>query len=67
MIPMLCNVIMLVPGLAVCFRRIHDTGKSSWWLLPALPPIAGQIYMMPRFLKDSQSGENRYSPNPKGL
>lgn len=60
------QVIMLVPGLAVCFRRMHDTGKSAWWLLPALIPVAGQIYMMLWFLKDSEPGENKYGPNPKG-
>lgn len=61
------TVVFLVPGLAVCFRRMHDTGKSAWWLLPALIPIAGQIYMMLWFLKDSQPGENQYGPNPKGM
>jgi uncharacterized membrane protein YhaH (DUF805 family) len=61
------QLLLLLPGLAVCFRRMHDTGKSAWWLLPALIPVAGQIYMMLRFIKDSQPGENKYGPNPKGL
>ena len=61
------NLVLLVPGLALCFRRMHDTGKSGWWLLPAMIPIAGQIYIILWFLKDSQPGENQYGPNPKGL
>ena len=60
------NIVFLVPGLAVCFRRMHDTGKSAWFLVPALIPFLGQIYMMLWFLKDSQPGENKYGPNPKG-
>ena len=54
-------------GLALLFRRMHDTGKSAWWLLPAIIPFAGQIYMMLWFIKDSVPGENQYGPNPKGL
>ena len=61
------NLVLLVPGLAVCFRRMHDTGKSAWFLLLALIPIAGQIFMMLWFLKDSQPGENQWGPNPKGM
>ena len=26
------SLILFVPGLAVCIRRLHDTGKSGWWL-----------------------------------
>jgi glyoxylase I family protein len=49
-------------------EEIVDKIKSAgWWLLPALIPFAGQIYMMLWFLKDSQPGENQYGPNPKGL
>lgn len=63
----LFNLALLVPGLALCFRRMHDTGKSAWLLLPALIPVAGQVFMMLWFLKDSEPGENMYGPNPKGL
>ena len=61
------NVVLFIPGLALLFRRMHDTGKSAWWLLPAIIPFAGQIYMMLWFIKDSVPGENQYGPNPKGL
>lgn len=59
------NVVLFVPGLALLFRRMHDTGKSAWFLLPCLIPFAGQIFMMLWFLKDSQPGENQWGPNPK--
>ncbi len=42
----------LLPSLAVCVRRLHDTGRSAWWLLigtaPALlsiPLMAVGVYM----------------------
>jgi uncharacterized membrane protein YhaH (DUF805 family) len=27
---------LLVPGLAVAVRRLHDTGRSGWWILTGL-------------------------------
>lgn len=27
----LYGLAVLVPGLAVCVRRLHDIGKSGWW------------------------------------
>ncbi len=59
--------IILFTGLALLFRRMHDTGKSAWLLIPCIIPMAGQIFMMLWFLKDSQPGENQWGPNPKGV
>ena len=28
----LLNLALLLPGLAVTFRRLHDTGRSGWWI-----------------------------------
>jgi uncharacterized membrane protein YhaH (DUF805 family) len=54
----------LVPGLAVTVRRLHDTGKSAWWILIALIPLAGLALLIFLCL-DSDPGDNRYGPNPK--
>ena len=35
------SVAMLLPLLAVGTRRLHDIGKSGWWLLFSLVPVAG--------------------------
>ena len=32
------SLILLVPGLAVCIRRLHDTGSSGRWYLIVLIP-----------------------------
>jgi len=63
----LFNLAVFLPGLAVCFRRMHDTGKSAWYLLIGLVPIVGQILIMLWFIKDSEPGTNQYGPNPKGI
>ena len=34
---------LIVPSLAVLFRRLHDTNKSGWWLLIALIPFGSFV------------------------
>ena len=61
------NLAVLIPGFAVLFRRLHDTGRSGWWWLIAFIPIIGWIVLIVFCCLDSQPGENQYGPNPKGL
>jgi len=56
---------VLIPGLAVSVRRLHDVGKSGWMLLIALIPIIGAIWLLVLMVTDSKPGENKYGPNPK--
>ena len=56
---------VLIPGLAVSFRRLHDVGKSGWMVLIALIPIIGAIWLLVLMVIDSKPGENEYGPNPK--
>ena len=56
-----------LPMLAVAVRRLHDTGKSGWWILLALIPIVGAIVLIIFYVGDSQPGANKYGPNPKGV
>jgi uncharacterized membrane protein YhaH (DUF805 family) len=58
---------VLIPSLAVGARRLHDTGRSGWWLLIGLIPIVGMIVLIIFFVMDSQPGTNQYGPNPKGV
>jgi len=56
---------MLLPGLGVSIRRLHDTGRTGWWLLIALIPLIGTIILIVLMCLDSQPGQNEYGPNPK--
>ena len=56
----------IVPGLAVAVRRLHDIGKSGWWYFIGLIPLIGSIWLIVLFCTDSESGENKWGPNPKG-
>ena len=52
------SLAVLIPTLAVLIRRMHDVGKSGWYIL--IP-----IYNLILALTDSESGENEYGVNPK--
>jgi uncharacterized membrane protein YhaH (DUF805 family) len=56
---------ILVPSLAVGVRRLHDTGRSGWWLLLVLIPIIGGIVLLVFAVQDSEPGSNAYGQNPK--
>jgi uncharacterized membrane protein YhaH (DUF805 family) len=59
------SLAILIPALAVSVRRLHDTGRSGWWLLIALAPCIGGIVLLVFMIEDSHLGENQYGPNPK--
>lgn len=63
----LYSLLVLIPGLAVSVRRLHDIGKSGWMLLVGLIPIAGIIWLIVLMSTDSNAGENKYGPNPKAV
>ncbi|GAA4114585.1 hypothetical protein GCM10022393_14150 [Aquimarina addita] len=58
---------MLLPGLAVTVRRLHDTGKSGWMYFVSLIPFVGSIWLLILMATDSDYGSNEYGPNPKGI
>lgn len=53
------DLAVAIPSIAVAIRRMHDTGRSGWWILL---PIVNLVFLC----QDSQPGDNRYGPNPKG-
>lgn len=57
---------VLLPSLAVAMRRLHDTGRSGWWLLLLLIPVLGWAVLLIFYCIDSEPGENAFGPNPKG-
>ncbi|MDR3235244.1 MAG: DUF805 domain-containing protein [Prevotellaceae bacterium] len=56
---------VLIPGIAVVVRRLHDIGKSGWWCFIILVPLVGIIWFLVLMVTDSQAGDNAYGVNPK--
>ena len=40
------SLAVLLPGLAVCVRRLHDVGKSGWYIFISLIPLVGAILLI---------------------
>ena len=60
----LWELAILIPSLAVVWRRLHDIGKSGGWYFIFLVPLVGWIILLVFLCRDSQPGDNQYGPNP---
>ena len=62
----LANLLLLLPILAVEVRRLHDTGRSGWWLLLVFTGI-GIIVLIVWWASEGQPDDNDYGPPPESL
>jgi uncharacterized membrane protein YhaH (DUF805 family) len=60
----LYSLAVLIPTIAVGIRRLHDTGRSGWWLLLMIVPLVNLVLLV-FFCLDSEEGDNAWGPNPK--
>ncbi len=61
----LYGLAVLIPSIAVAVRRLHDTGRSAWWLLLLLVPLIGVIVFIVFMALDGNAEENEFGANPK--
>ena len=56
----LWQLAVLVPGLAVAWRRLHDVDKGGPYYFMVLIPIVGAILLLVQFAKEGTPGANRF-------
>ncbi|MEV7281691.1 DUF805 domain-containing protein [Streptomyces sp. NPDC093111] len=56
---------VFLPALGVTVRRLHDTGRSGWWILIDLVPLVGAIILIVFLATEGDSQQNAHGPNPK--
>lgn len=56
---------VIIPGIAVTVRRLHDIDKSGWWYLIVLIPFAA-LLLLYWFCQPGTVGPNTYGADPKG-
>jgi uncharacterized membrane protein YhaH (DUF805 family) len=61
----LYGLAILLPSLGVTVRRLHDTGRTGWWILIGLVPFIGTIVLLIFMILDGDEGQNQYGPSPK--
>ena len=55
----------IIPSIATVFRRLHDTGRSGWYLLLVLIPIVGPLVLLAFYVSKGDKRANKYGPVPK--
>lgn len=55
----LVGLVLFFPFLSAAIRRLHDTGRSGWWVLIPLLPLVGIIWYIVLMCKESDE-ENDY-------
>src|SRR5207245_9997898 len=53
------SLAILLPGIAVSVRRLHDLDRSGWWYLLVLIPVVGWIVLLVWFIGRGTVGSNR--------
>jgi uncharacterized membrane protein YhaH (DUF805 family) len=58
------SLAVLLPGIAVSVRRLHDLDRTGWWVLLALVPVVGIIVLLIWFCSKGTDGSNQYGSDP---
>jgi uncharacterized membrane protein YhaH (DUF805 family) len=65
MLGLIYGLAVLLPGIGVAIRRLHDTNRSGWWLLIAFIPFIGVIVLLVFMVLPGTVGSNDHGPDPK--
>lgn len=60
----LAGLALLLPGLALWCRRLHDVGRSGWWWLLVFIPVIGWVVLFYWSVRRGDVGPNDYGPDP---
>lgn len=56
----IASLALLLPGLGASVRRLHDIGKSGWWILIGLIPLIGWLIALYWAVQPSQPESNNW-------
>jgi uncharacterized membrane protein YhaH (DUF805 family) len=59
----IATLILLLPGIAVAVRRLHDMNHTGWWFLIVFTLI-GALILLVWFCFKGTDGPNRFGPDP---
>ena len=63
-VSLLLSLAIVLPALAVGARRLHDMGKSGWWLLIGFVPIVGVLVLLWFYTRPSEGPNAWGAPDP---
>ena len=53
-------LVLVLPSIAICVRRLHDINKSGWWYLLNFVPCVGGIVLFIFYLMPTVKEGNKY-------
>ena len=59
---LLMALVIFVPSLAVSVRRLHDGGRSGWWIFIQVVPLIGSLILLWWYIQPSDESANEYGP-----
>lgn len=60
----LFSLAVFLPSLAVSVRRLHDIGRTGWWVLIYLIPVVGFLVLLWWYTRPGEPVANRFGPPP---
>ena len=60
-------LLTFIPYLSVSVRRLHDTNRTGWWVLIAIIPIIGAVWLIVLYCFKGNRGVNRFGEDPLSL
>lgn len=60
------GLVSLIPNISVSVRRLHDTGRSGWWILLWFIPLLGWIPLLIWYCQKGHPEANAYGEAPSG-
>ena len=61
----LAYLFLIIPGIAVSVRRLHDTNRSGWYLLVNLVPFVGTVLIFIWSVTAGDKKANQFGPPSK--
>ena len=55
---------LLIPGISIAVRRLHDTNHSGWWLLLGFVPLLNFFLPMIWYFRPGTPAHNRFGADP---
>lgn len=62
---LLVSLVLFLPSIAVAIRRLHDIGRTGWWMLMIFLPIIGWIVLLVFYCTKTQNEPNKWGPVPR--
>lgn len=62
---LLWSLVVFLPGISVCVRRLHDIDHSGWSFWIVLIPVVGAIILLVWYCRKGTPGENRFGLEPQ--